>query len=319
MKWSRRWASCLVMCVLVFPQVSLARKSDPETLRVQESLRDCGHDPGPVDGIMGKKTRKALRAFQRGLRLPATGIVDVATRAALQGAGAADTEPVSQSPEVMSPSAKVAEPEAPPLTMAVVPLVYKPPQRGTPGSRVAAAVRGEGDNAPLLYALIPDGHIGLTTQEQPVLYWYLSEPTKDRIELTIVDERDLPVFEGVLASPTRAGIQEIRLADHDVQLAVGPQYKWFVSIVPKPDSPSHNIVVGGGIQRIEPSEALNAQLAQAEKESIPAFYAEAGLWYDALTGLGALIDATPGDARFRTQRAVLLAQVGLQAVAAQER
>jgi len=36
-----------------------------ETIRtVQQALVDKGMDPGPVDGLMGSKTRQAIRDFQ---------------------------------------------------------------------------------------------------------------------------------------------------------------------------------------------------------------------------------------------------------------
>jgi len=37
----------------------------------QAELRRLGYDPGPVDGIMGPKTRAALAAYQRDRGLPA--------------------------------------------------------------------------------------------------------------------------------------------------------------------------------------------------------------------------------------------------------
>lgn len=52
--------------------------------------------------------------------------------------------------------------------------VYQPPLRGAPGGRVGGSSRGAGDELPSLYALAPD-HTGLTAQEQPCLYWYLSQ------------------------------------------------------------------------------------------------------------------------------------------------
>jgi peptidoglycan hydrolase-like protein with peptidoglycan-binding domain len=33
--------------------------------KVQEALKDKGHDPGPVDGVMGPRTRAALKDFQK--------------------------------------------------------------------------------------------------------------------------------------------------------------------------------------------------------------------------------------------------------------
>jgi hypothetical protein len=46
---------------------------------VQTALNKHGHNPGPVDGILGKKTRAALTAFQKAKGLPETGAPDKAT------------------------------------------------------------------------------------------------------------------------------------------------------------------------------------------------------------------------------------------------
>lgn len=43
---------------------------------IQAILNDNGYDAGPVDGLMGQKTRDAITAFQRDNGLPATGNVD---------------------------------------------------------------------------------------------------------------------------------------------------------------------------------------------------------------------------------------------------
>jgi hypothetical protein len=61
-------------------------------------------------------------------------------------------------------------------------------------------------------------------------------------------------------------------------------------------------VVGGGIQRVEPSAELDAKLA------------EAAIWYDALDSLSVQIDASPENENLRAQRAALFDQVGLENV-----
>lgn len=38
---------------------------EPPVRRVQARLTALGYDPGPVDGVMGRKTRSAIEAFQR--------------------------------------------------------------------------------------------------------------------------------------------------------------------------------------------------------------------------------------------------------------
>jgi peptidoglycan hydrolase-like protein with peptidoglycan-binding domain len=57
--------------------------SSQDIRQVQEALKTQGHDPGPIDGVMGPKTRHALRAFQQAKNLKATGQLDSETTSAL--------------------------------------------------------------------------------------------------------------------------------------------------------------------------------------------------------------------------------------------
>jgi len=50
---------------------------------LQKSLIELGLNPGPVDGIFGSKTQRAVKAFQRREKLEIDGIVGPKTRAAL--------------------------------------------------------------------------------------------------------------------------------------------------------------------------------------------------------------------------------------------
>lgn len=54
--------------------------------RLQDRLVAAGFDPGQIDGIIGPRTRDALRAFQAAHGLPADGTLTDATRAALEEA-----------------------------------------------------------------------------------------------------------------------------------------------------------------------------------------------------------------------------------------
>ena len=51
--------------------------------QVQQALKKEGHDPGPVDGVMGEKTQQALRDFQKSKNLKVTGRLDDQTADAL--------------------------------------------------------------------------------------------------------------------------------------------------------------------------------------------------------------------------------------------
>ena len=56
---------------------------NPQQAGLQVALRAQGLYLGPIDAIVGPRTRAAVRAFQREQRLPVTGKVDVRTRLAL--------------------------------------------------------------------------------------------------------------------------------------------------------------------------------------------------------------------------------------------
>jgi hypothetical protein len=199
------------------------------------------------------------------------------------------------------------------ITTAAVP-VYKPPLRGAPGGRVGGGTRGSGREVFVLTVLAPD-HSALTVSEQPSLFWYISSSTSLPIEVTVMDLRTTqPVLETQLAAPVAPGVQRIRLADHGVRLEPGVPYRWFVTVVPNSNRRSRDILAGGAIERVEPPEGLPAKLAQARKEEIAPLYAQAGVWYDALSAISDQIDSTPNDAGLRKQRATFLAQVGLPAV-----
>lgn len=51
---------------------------------VQKALSKAGFEPGPIDGRMGKKTKSAIKAFQRKKGLHADGIVGEKTWALLK-------------------------------------------------------------------------------------------------------------------------------------------------------------------------------------------------------------------------------------------
>lgn len=197
------------------------------------------------------------------------------------------------------------------------PLLYVPPELGFPGRRVGAATRGRGRQASL-QLLAPD-HLGLTTDEQPTLYWYLAEPTTTRIDFTIRDESSVaPLLELQLPSD-EPGIHAVRLADHGVRLRADANYQWFVSLVVDPERRSKDFSVGAWIRLGETDAALRERLAAAPGGSEALAYAESGFFYEAIRAASDRIAASPADPVPRAQRAALLEQVGLSEVAAHDR
>lgn len=191
-------------------------------------------------------------------------------------------------------------------------ITYRPPLRGAPQVRIDAASRGADLSLASLWVLAPD-HAGLTVKERPSLFWCQSQPASAKLELTIIEEgKAKPWLEVAIPRLTRAGIHKFMLSKHQAgKLAANIEYQWTVALVPDLENRSKDVVASGVIKRVEAPADLSARIAKASKSELPAIYAEAGMWYDALESLSDLIDADPGNTTLRKQRATLLEQVGL--------
>jgi len=212
-------------------------------------------------------------------------------------------------------SAPAAKPVVPPAPAVVI---YRAAKGSAPSGRLTGGSRGSGSAAVSLDVLAPE-QIGLTTQEQPSLFWYQSKPSTASFELTVLEpNRIQPLLQIHAAQATNSGIQRLRLSDHGVKLAPGVEYQWVIALVSDPENRSTDLVASGFIQRVEPSAELQAKVAAASLSALPAIYAEAGIWHDALGQLSDLIDAQPTNASLPLQRAELFRQVGLKKIALAE-
>ena len=64
------------------------------TKQIQQALKELGFDPGPIDGVRGRKTIKAIKEFQTANGLVVDGLVGPITQSALmQGLGGQGEEP----------------------------------------------------------------------------------------------------------------------------------------------------------------------------------------------------------------------------------
>ena len=198
-----------------------------------------------------------------------------------------------------------------------VPLpLYTPPKKLTPRARVGGGLRGTDGTDPVIVALVPD-HVGLTVKKTPVLNWFLSRPTTYPLKFTLIDLRSVtPLHEAVIPTPDHQGVQSINLKDWGLALEPDVQYRWYISAIRNPDSPSQDIVAGGVIERCEFSTCLVEMEVDltCDRQSVMR-NAVRGFWYDAMACLCELIETNPSDQILRRQRAALLNQVGLHGVA----
>ena len=195
---------------------------------------------------------------------------------------------------------------------------FRPAGTGVASVRVTGGSRGSGDAQVTLDVLAPD-EIGITTQEQPSLYWFQSKPAQAKFELTLLEENKAkPIVQVMVERSGKAGIQRLKLADQGAKLALDVEYQWVVALITDPDNRSKDLVASGVIKRIAPTADLKEKISKAPAASLANVYAEAGVWYDALTVLSDQIDAQPDNKSLRQSRADLLQQVGLKAAAQSE-
>jgi peptidoglycan hydrolase-like protein with peptidoglycan-binding domain len=66
-----------VLGLSLTPSASAASSEDIR--KVQQSLNDKGYDAGPVDGVLGARTRAGIRQYQASEKLTVTGRLDAET------------------------------------------------------------------------------------------------------------------------------------------------------------------------------------------------------------------------------------------------
>ncbi|WP_156899592.1 peptidoglycan-binding domain-containing protein [Pleomorphomonas koreensis] len=76
------WAALATFCILLQSPAD-AQEWNRSPRQVQQALTDFGFKPGAADGVWGKKSASALRAFQKAQGLTETGFLDEATSAKL--------------------------------------------------------------------------------------------------------------------------------------------------------------------------------------------------------------------------------------------
>src|SRR5271157_3676660 len=78
--WIRVIFILLMTGMLGLSLTTWASAADQDNIKkVQQTLRDKGFDPGPIDGHMGSQTREAISQYQKSENLPVTGHLDAET------------------------------------------------------------------------------------------------------------------------------------------------------------------------------------------------------------------------------------------------
>jgi hypothetical protein len=172
-----------------------------------------------------------------------------------------------------------------------------------------------------LRLLVPqDSNIGLTVAERPLLVAYLPgiEPGKMGELILTNDDGSTILFTTQFNVPSQPGVISFAIPASVPPLEVGQRYQWQLRIICEPDNLNADINSPvGWIERVQADAALSQQVNQAIAQTHSTLYAQAGIWYDALSSLLTQRRALPQDTTFAEAWESLLSSesVGLQTVA----
>src|SRR5687768_4198873 len=141
---------------------------------------------------------------------------------------------------------------------------FQPRSSAPPANRTGGASRGGSPTTtpPTLSILAPAKTVGLTTREQPTVYWYVSADTEHPVMITLTDPAQLDESAEVTVNgPIKAGVHKLDFASFKqdgkpVTLKPGVKYELVVEVViKKTGGGSENPAATCRVMRLDPKDA----------------------------------------------------------------
>jgi hypothetical protein len=167
---------------------------------------------------------------------------------------------------------------------------YKPPPNQKPpsGYTDSSGVRGgcQANGVRSITLLAPVTHVGQTTLHHPTFAWFVPYSQQIPLEFTLYqfDKNEQPsklAYKQQLQSSP--GIMKLSLPQEGQGLSVGKKYLWQLETLCSSNRPSRNLLVRSEIEVVKIPSKLKMALSNKREFQKVHLYAEAGLWYDALT------------------------------------
>ncbi|AFZ23097.1 protein of unknown function (DUF928) [Cylindrospermum stagnale PCC 7417] len=154
---------------------------------------------------------------------------------------------------------------------------------------------------------------GLTTNKYPTFWFYVPYTTEipgASAEFVLQDSEENEVYQSTVSLRAKPGIISVTLPSTALPLEINKNYRWFfkVSCSGQKSIPIH---VEGDIQRVQLNVSLEKQLATAQQRDKVSIYTDNGIWFDALTLLAQLRQASPNNASLISDWQSLLGSVKL--------
>ena len=193
------------------------------------------------------------------------------------------------------------------------PIQWSPERgRGSAGGTLSGGRRGTdsqcavGDVAAQMTLLVPDDAAGLlTTVANPALYWHVETARPVSMTFVLQDVTAAqPVYTQVVTAK-QSGITGVQLPTH-VALQVGAKYRWGVFLACGEQETSE-MYARSFIQRVE-AVAVRSQAQGQSPVTQAAVYAQAGIWYDAVSPLVQAVKTDPSNEQAKVGLKSLLAQ-----------
>ena len=167
-----------------------------------------------------------------------------------------------------------------------------------------------------LSLLVPNDHVGLTVSKHPTFSWYASAAASTPMQFALVEPGVAQPLLVKKIKVDKPGIIQFTLPKNSKGLAQDKQYRWTVSLVCNAKRPSQSIYVRSWIERVP--LAFDSQTKQFDALGTGLFYAQNGIWYDAVAAISKSYLNNPQDKLSRGYLRVLLQQVGLSHVISKE-
>jgi hypothetical protein len=149
-------------------------------------------------------------------------------------------------------------------------------------------------------ATVSDLVWGRTIAAHPTLWFYVPYQAGELqfAKFVVLDENQQLVTPSpvILTLKDTPGIVSVRLP---MPLSIDQSYRWYFSIVCSTEKPSRNPGVRGWIERVEPSQELQAALRSTDTALAYRAYAEQGIWYDMVTDLMKQRQSRPKDSELQ--------------------
>lgn len=200
------------------------------------------------------------------------------------------------------------------------------PNAPAPVNRESGGTRGPEcvESNRSVIALVPAEGMATTVAKYPTVFWYMPPTKASSAEFVLQDGNGRIIYsakyalgqseEGAVRLPGIMSLTIPALATL-APLEIGQDYYWQLALVCNELDRSADLVVGGGIQRIERDLILERRIQEATPQEKVGFYARQGLWYETLQTLVELRREAPDDPELARAWDKLLNSVNLEVIA----